>query len=156
MSNQSLRRQVLAVACSLSFLFTSACGSGDNNTSTGLIDGTDGGSTPPAASIGSRAVPGYLISVDEVSAIVAGQGFTFQATITGDAGAAAVTTVEAAIEINEPDVWVSGTPVPGRADTWRWTTALPADLTDQRAWLRITDADGNMCQSGFSDFDLMP
>lgn len=135
-------------------LLLAACGGGGGPS----LPATPAPPAPPLPhdrhALGSRSVPGYAIAVRQVGLAVVGQPLTISATITPEPGMAAPVLVEAAVAAEEPTGWTAGIAV---ADgSWTWTTTLPADLAGQRAWLRISDADGNQSQSGAEDFALVP
>ena len=127
----------------------SSCGGGGG--------GGDGGGgvtvTVPGTQLGTRAVPGYTLAVSSPATVQPGATLSVQAMVTPDADIAAPVQVEAAIGASEPTVWLAGS-VSGQA--WTWTVTLPADLTGQRVWVRLTDPDGNSAGSGCDDFALMP
>lgn len=119
-----------------------------------VIGGGNGGSTPPSATgLGSRQLPGYRLNatVDGPLSASTVRGITL--ILAPDVDVAAPTLVEAALGGTEPTAWI-----PGHATAeplcWRWELILPSSLDGQRLWLRVTDADGNVAESGFADFAL--
>lgn len=129
-------------------LILAACGGGG---------GGGGGTlpqTPAPGALGSRAVPGYLLQVDCDGDLVAAAQRTISLDLQPDNGQLAPTLVEAAVGSTQPNDWVAGIP-DSQHLRWTWTLTLPSDLANQRVWLRLTDADGNICQSGLDDFSLL-
>lgn len=118
--------------------------------------GGDSGEPTPSTTrdLGSRAVPGYDVRIRQAGPAVPGQSLDVAMTITLAAGSTLPTTVEAALSASEPTAW---TVAPQAGDgAWHWTWSAPGTLTDQRVWVRLTDADGNLAQSGPTDFALQP
>ncbi len=139
---------VLLVALSITLV---ACGSGG---------GSDGApSSPPPSTarvdLGERAVPGFLLQAGLDQPAAPGANRSLRLVVTAEPGAAALETPSAAITtLPDPTTLVPGTPLAGSTDTWTWSMTLPAELTNQRIVVRITDSAGNVCQSGIDDFVL--
>ncbi len=76
--------------------------------------------------------------------------------VTPDSGQTAPTLIEAVVGVAEPLAWVAAMPKPGVVNVWTWSTTLPADLQGLRVWVRVSDAEGNVSQSGGQDFALEP
>lgn len=139
-----MHRPSCLAAC---LLLLAACGGGGGGGSSGDLPA---GSTPRV--LGSRAVPGYTLQVNQVDPALGGHGLTV--TVAADPDQAPPATVEAAISASEPATWIAGSQ--DAAGIWSWTVTLPADLAGLRAWVRVTDAEGNVSQSGAQDFGLSP
>ncbi len=120
-------------------------------------EGSDGAldQTPSTAALGSRAVPGYLLQVDCDGDLLPATQRSITLDLKPENGQAAPTLVEAALGSNPPGTWLDGSPSDNHL-RWTWTLTLPEDLSDQRVWLRVTDAEGNVAESGFDDFALTP
>lgn len=145
-----------AILLPVAILILAACGS-DGGAGSGPLPASPVAVADPMAPVtpgdlGSRAVPGYSIQVRQLGPAVAGQPLTIAASIIPEAGLGLPALVEAAVSADEPGVWTAG--VQAADGSWTWTATLPADLTGQRAWLRLTDADGNVAETGFTDFPL--
>jgi hypothetical protein len=137
------------------FLLASCGGDGDGMPSlpvTGQV-ASPGPSRDPL-DLGRRALPGYEVGIRQLGPAQAGSPLTITASIIPESGLAQAVLVEAALGAEEPATWTAGTAIDD--GTWAWTGSLPADLAGQRAWLRVTDADGNVSQSGAQDFRLAP
>lgn len=145
----AMRFILLASSASLCLVLLGCGGSG------GGEDGNNDGGTVvvTGTQLGMRAVPGFSIEVLSPVQVQAGATLTVQATVKPDAGVAPPVQVEAAIGTVEPTLWTAGTLSGG---IWTWTVTLPANLTDQRVWVRLVDADGNSAASGGADFALLP
>ncbi len=124
-----------------------ACGGGGSD---GTLD-----QTPSPAALGSRAVPGYLLLVDCDGDLLPATQRSITLDLTPENGQAAPTLLEAALGSEPPATWLAGSPSEDHLH-WTWTLTLPEDLSHQRVWLRVTDAEGNTAQSGFDDFALAP
>lgn len=138
-------------------LLLAACGGGGGGGASGGLPAAPAPAPSPAASpfaqvLGSRAVPGYTLAVTQLGPARGGQGLTVTVAVANDPDQAPPVQVEAALAVAEPEAWTSGTP--GDAGTWSWIVTLPADPTGLRAWVRVTDAEGNVSQSGAQDFAL--
>ena len=147
---------VLSSTCViLSCLVIAGCGAGGG--SVGVIGhGAGDQSSGPAEgrSLGSRGVPGESMTVVRIGSLSPGSECTFRADFTPDAGGAGPLVVEAAVGKDRPGTWVRGNAIAGSASSWSWSVAMPSDLTGSRIWMRITDARGNVSESGGEDFAL--
>jgi len=146
-----LSTSVITVIAVIAVLLCAGCGSGSGS----------GGSVPPADTgsaneIGSRALPGYTVRLTSIFTITAGGSLTVEIQMTPDSGQTAPAMVESAVGVEEPLAWVAALPKPGAVNTWTWSGTLPADLQGLRAWVRVSDAEGNVSQSGGQDFALEP
>ena len=143
---------VLIIVCLLT-----GCGAGGGGGDSGG-SGNSGGVTAPGSdrTFGSRVVPGYAIQIEPLGSIRPGTAVTVQANVTAEDGQPLPAQIEAAISRDEPTTWVAGSLVVGRNNSWKWSVVLPADLTGQRVWVRITDPAGNMTMTGRDDFPLLP
>lgn len=154
---QASHRPPLCIATiTLSLCALTSCGSSHAPTGSGSADPGAGSGTPlpVVRALGIRALPGYTITVSSRGSAGASQSFTFLAHIIPDVGVAAPVSVQGAVSVDKPGTWTMGTVVSGSASTWSWTAALPDKLADVRVWLRLTDAEENVVQSGFSDFPV--
>lgn len=136
------------------FLIITGCtsaGGGDSESSS-----PDTAVPPPVDTVlGTRAVPGFALTVSYPEALIPGTTRTVEVHVVPDAESAVATMVEARLSSTPEATWLAGTPVPGSAHTWGWVFTVPADLTHQRVWVRITDAAGNVGETGTSDFALI-
>lgn len=112
------------------------------------------GPAPATGDLGVRALPGYSVRIRQVGSATAGSPLTIRAAVTPAAGMPAAAAVEAAIAEEEPVDWIAASP-DGEGE-WSWTGVVPAVLPGCRAWIRVTDAEGNQGQSGTEDFALRP
>ena len=111
---------------------------------------------PAAASdLDSRALPGYHLSASTDGPIAPGVSRSISLDLEPDPGQGAPALVEAKLDQDESGAWLPATAAAGGLH-WTWTVNLPAQLTGQRLWLRVTDTDGNTAESGLGDFSLAP
>jgi len=141
----------------IAVLLCAGCGSGGGNANANANPNPN--PNPPANTgsaneLGSRALPGYTARVLSVAPITPGGSLAVEIQMTPDSGQTAPTLVESAMGGEEPVVWVAALPKPGTVNAWTWSGTLPADLTGQRVWVRVSDAEGNISQSGGQDFAL--
>lgn len=130
-------------------LLCAGCGSGSGS----------GNANPPANTgfaneLGTRALPGYTARILSVAAITPGGSLAVEIQLTPDSGQTAPSLVESAVGVEEPVTWIAALPKPGAVNAWTWSGTVPADLTGQRVWVRVSDAEGNVSQSGGQDFAL--
>ncbi len=113
-------------------------------------------SPPAAGTLGTRALPGYAVTVQVTEPVVAGSEQQLRLVVTPDQGLAEPVGVVAALAATEPPTWVSATVSPTQAHAWTVVVLAPAGLTEARVWVQVIDVDGNRAQSGSSDFPLAP
>ncbi len=124
--------------------------------------GDDGGpsstSAATSATLGERAVPGYILSAEHLSGITPGQPCSVRVTVTPDAGQPAAASLEVWLGTTAYDptaAVVAATPVPGRTGVYDVTLDLPPSLpVDATVWLRLTSVDGAVLEVGRDAFPL--
>lgn len=132
-----------------------SCGGGDGGGGSAAAPPQPPSPPPPAGSVlGSRALPGHAAEVRLLGPATPGGTVAVEVRVTPEPGGSIPVQVEAAVSADEPSAWQAGSPVAGRTGVWTWTMTMPATLTGQRVRVRLTDAEGNIAESGFADFTL--
>jgi len=134
-------------------LLCAGCGSGDAEPAAATGSGKPGGGNV-STELGSRGLPGYTVRILSIAPIIAGGSLAVEVQLTSYSSQAAPALIEAAVGVEEPAVWTAAVVKPGAASTWTWSGPLPGDLSGLRAWVRVSDAEGNVSQSGGQDFAL--
>ncbi len=140
-------RLATIVIAVIAVLLCAGCGSGSGNANPSANTGF-------ANELGTRALPGYTARVLSVAAITTGGSLAVEIQLTPDSGQTVPAMVESAVGVEEPVTWIAALPKPGAVNAWTWSGTVPADLTGQRVWVRVSDAEGNVSQSGGQDFAL--
>lgn len=110
--------------------------------------------TQPGSILGERVMPGYQVSVSSSTPMQASAQKIITVLVTPEGSQPPATNVAMAVSIAEPSVWVTGNKDTDVAHQWSALITLPGSLTGARVWVRVADSDGNVSQSGLSDYPL--